>query len=140
MYGWYATGNQPIGVWLYIKDATALAKFKTSGTAFELRVGSDTSNYYSKTMTAANLAVGWNWIQSGTTNLEDLTETGTVSGDLDTYVVVITTNNATDEFAAGDVIIDLLRQWQTSDLTKAYISGYPSIDETNFETVNIKFY
>ena len=27
----------------------------------------------------------------------------------------------------------MLRQWAESDLVKDYISGYPTIDETNFE-------
>ena len=37
-----------LGFWIYIKDATALAKFKTSGTCVTIKVGSDSSNYYYK--------------------------------------------------------------------------------------------
>jgi len=127
------TGANPFGLWLYIKDATELAKLKSSGTAVEIKLGSDSSNYYSKTWTQANLAAGWNWLTSGTTATNALTETGTVSGDIDTFIIEVTTNNAGDEFAAGELIYDLLRQWVVADLSKVYVSGYPTLDETNFE-------
>jgi len=128
-----AVGTQPFGLWLYIKDSSVLAEFKSSGTCLEIKIGSDGSNYYSKTWTASDLSVGWNWITSNTVNVEDLTETGSVSGDLDTFIIEITTNNATDTFVAGDVVYDLLRQWGVSDLVKDFASGYPSFDYDNLE-------
>jgi len=133
------TAAKPFALWLYIKDATALAKFKTSGTALEVKLGSDTSNYYSKTWEVSDLAVGWNWISSGSTNTEDLDETGTVSGAIDTFIIEITTNNATDTFTTGDVIYDLLRQWISTDLKIDIESGYPVFDETN-KRVTIRFW
>jgi len=134
-----ATGTQFIACWIYIKDATTLSKFKTAGTCLEIRVGSSASDYYAIEYTAADLAVGWNWVTGNTTALEDLTETGTVAGDLDTFAIEITTNNATDTFVAGDVIYDLLRQWETSDLIQSFVSGYPSLDEVTY-SVTIKGY
>ena len=124
------TQTQPFGLWIFIKDQTTLDKFLTSGTALEIKLGSDSSNYFSKTVTAADLSLLFNWISSGTTNVEDLTETGTVSGDVDTFIIEITTNNSTDTFVAGDVLYDLLRQWAPSDLTKNINSSYPIIDNT----------
>jgi len=121
------------GVWIYIKDATALAKFKTSGTALTLKLGSDSSNYYSITRTAALLATGWNWVADHDTAVSGWTETGTVAGNVDTYIIEIVTNNATDTFVAGDVLADLLRTWQVSDTVKTFETGYPAIDETNHE-------
>lgn len=113
-----ASASQYFGMWLYIKDSTALAKFVSSGTALEIKIGSDTSNYYSITFTASTLSTGWNWItDSGI--LTTWTETGTVAGNLDTFIIEITTNNATDTFVAGDVLFDLARQWQASDLLKS---------------------
>lgn len=123
----------PAAIWLFIKDATALAKFKTSGTAVEYKLGSDSSNYFSKTYTASDLSTGFNWLTTGTTNVEDLTETGTVSGNVDTFIIEITTNNSTDTFVAGDVIYDLLRTWATSDLTKSFATGFPSYDSSTKE-------
>ena len=122
-------GTQPFGHWIYILDATALAKF----VSIEIKLGSDSSNYSSKTVLVADLITGWNWLNSNITNVEDLSETGTVAGDIDTFIIEITTNNATDTFASGDVIYDLLRQWATTDLTKSFVTSFPTIDLTNLE-------
>lgn len=116
------TGTNRASIWLYINDAADLVKFLSSGTAIELKLGSDTGNYFSKTWTASELATGWNWLNTGTTAVNALTETGTVAGNIDTFIIEITTNNATDTFIAGDVLYDLLRSWTASDLTKAITS------------------
>lgn len=118
--------------WFYIKDAAALAKFLSSGTCLEIKLGSDSSNYYSETYEASDLAVGWNFLNIG--NLASLTETGTVTGDIDTFIIEITTNNATDEFVAGDVVYDLLRQWTDADTQSEFRAGFPSID---FNTLTV---
>jgi hypothetical protein len=123
------TITQPFGLWFFILDQTTLDKFLSSGTALEIKLGSDSSNYFSYTREASDLSIGWNWITSGTINVEDLTETGTV-GTVDTFIIEVTTNNATDEFTTGDVLYDLLRQWAISDLIKSEDSGYPIIDLT----------
>jgi len=121
------------GQWFYIKDSVALLKFETTGTCLEFRYGDDvTSNYYSKTYEASELIVGWNWLPVGI--LSDLTETGTTA-TLDSFGIIITTNNATDTFAAGDVIYDLLRQWDESDTYINFVLGYPTLDYTNYESV-----
>lgn len=120
-----------IGIWFYIKDATALAKFFTSGTCLEFRIGADsTTNYYSKVYEVSDLATGWNFL-GGTGLLSTWTVNGT-PGTLNDYQIRIITNNATDEFVAGDIVTDLLRQWESSDLTQSYSTGYPSIDDTNY--------
>lgn len=117
------------GFWLYIKDATTLAKFKTSGTCLEARWRSDSTNYYAKTWTVADLATGWNWLYSATV-INALTTTGT-PGTLDEFAIIITTNNSTDTFVAGDVIIDVVRTWQATDLQQAIATL--AIDETTLE-------
>ncbi len=121
------------GVWIYIKDATAYAKFLSAGTALTLKLGSDSSNYYSITRTKAQLAVGWNWVADHDTAVSSWTETGTVAGNVDTYIIEIVTNNATDTFVAGDVLCDLLRTWSVANTTKTFETSYPSLDETNHE-------
>jgi len=134
------TGTEPVSFWIYIYDAATLAMFKSSGTALEVRLGSTlATDYYSVTRTAAQLAVGWNWITTGTTNVEDLSETGTVAGDIDTFEIVITTNNAADDWTDGYVIYDLLRQWAVSDLSDTFVAGYPVLDETN-KKVTLRYY
>ena len=46
--GTVITATEPFGLWLYIADATTLAYFKDSGTAVQIRLGSEINNYYSK--------------------------------------------------------------------------------------------
>lgn len=118
--GTVCVADQYTGLWLYIKDSTAYGKLLSSGTCFEVRIGSDGSNYYGKTYTAANLATGWNWIALGVLNTN--TETGTVGSPIDYFELEITTNNTTDTFAAGDIVYDLLRQWEATDLLKDFTS------------------
>lgn len=127
--GTNATANQYTSIWLYIIDGSALGKFLSSGTAIEIKLGSDSSNYYSKTFEASSLQTGWNWLQLGVLNTN--TETGTVGSPIDYFEIEITTNNATDTFAAGDVVYDLLRQWENTDLLKNFKSV--TLDEVNFE-------
>ena len=98
----------------------------------EIKLGSDSSNYYSLTKEASDLSVGWNWITSNTLTVAGLTETGTV-GTVDTFIINIITNNATDTFTTGDVVYDLLRTWEASDLVKSFASGYPAYDSTTKE-------
>ena len=137
--GTIITGTSYVSCWLYIKDSTTLALLKSSGTCVELKFGSDSSNYYSLTKEASDLVVGWNWISSYPTTVEDLTETGSVSGDIDTFIIEITTNNVTDTWNSGDVVYDLLRSYATSDLFKTFMTGYPTVDETNVRS-NIRAY
>ncbi len=126
-------GTLPFGLWLYVKDSTTLAKFKSAGTCLEVKLGSAVGDYYSKTWEASDLATGWNWITSNLVAVEDLTETGTVAGNIDTFIIEVTTNNATDTFAAGDVVYDLLRTWLAANLLGSMDSGYPSINESTLK-------
>ncbi len=133
-----AVGTQPYGLWLNIKDATTLAKFKTSGTAIEIKLrtnGDAADKKYYDVFTASDLAVGWTWLTSNKVNVEDMGTGGggAPSGVLDEFIIEITTNNATDAFVAEDVMYDLLRQWATSDLTSTFVSGYPVFDYTSSE-------
>ncbi len=130
------TATQPFSIWLYIKDTTALDKFKSSSTAISIRLGSDSSNYYFKNFEKTDLTTGWNWLSSGTDNVDDLPANGTPGSPLDTFAIVIITNNATDAFVAGDVVYDLLRQWEETDLVKDLNSGFPSIDLTTQEATS----
>ena len=129
--GTVATATSRTSIWLYIIDATALAKFLSSGTCLEIKLGSDVSNYYSKTFELTDLAVGWNFLALG--QLDANTETGTVSGPINYFVIEVTTNNASDEFVAGDLVYDLLRQWVDADEIVHFTSGYPTFDNTNRE-------
>ena len=127
--GTVASATQYTSLWLYILDDTARNKLLTSGTAVEVKLGSDSSNYYSKTFEVSTLQTGWNWLQLGVLNTN--TETGTVGSPIDYFEIVATTNNTTDEFVAGDFIYDLLRQYEDTDLLKDIKSI--SINETTLK-------
>ena len=131
--GTIITGTKYTGNWIYIKDTAALLKFATSGTCLEFKYGIDTSNYYSYSLEASDLAVGWNWINPYPLLVNELTETGTVTGDIDYFIIEATTNNATDEFIAGDLVYDLLRTFDFADTVKDFVISYPSLDYTTNE-------
>lgn len=123
------SASQYTGLWLYLKDDVAKNKLLSSGTAVEVKIGSDASNYYSKTFAASVLQTGWNWLQLGILNTN--TETGTVGTPIDYFEIVATTNNATDTYVAGDFVYDLLRQYEDTDLLKDFKSL--SINETTLK-------
>lgn len=131
--GTNATADQYTGIWIYVLNSTALSKFKSSGTALEIKIGSDSSNYYSITYEAADLSTGWNWLPFGVLNT--LTETGTVGSPIDYFEIDIETNNATDEFTTNEVVYDLLRQWEESDTFMDLSVGYPNINEIDLNVV-----
>jgi hypothetical protein len=123
--------TQYCGLWLYIKDQTTLDYFHSSSTCLEIRLGSGVGDYYNKTYEVGDLSTGWNWLPLGI--VEDLSETGTVGATINRFTIIITTNNATDEWGTGDVIYDLLRQWEETDLFKDYVTSYPTINFTTLE-------
>jgi hypothetical protein len=133
------TAAEPFGFWLYIKDATEYAKLKASGVALTVKFrtnGDGATLFYKYERTKAQLAAGWNWVTSGTTLTSALDQGagGAPSGVLDEFVLEVETVNAGDEFAAGELLFDLLREWTVAERSKIYVTSYPTVDETNFET------
>jgi len=117
------------GVNLYVKDQTTLDYFKSSGDCFELRFGSDVSNYYKKGFVVSDLSIGWNWVTDNTI-INTWTEVGTVAATVDYYEIIIYTNNASDVWNSGDVIADLCRTWDHDDTKKSIKTGYPLVNES----------
>jgi len=122
--------TQHLGLWFYIKDQTTLDKIVSA----EFKIGNDSSNYYSKTVLNTNLITGWNWVTTNTEIISEMTETGAVSGDIDTFIINVITNNSTDVFIAGDLCYDLLRTWEQADLYSTFVSGYPSFNVTDVQS------
>ena len=126
------SGTNKAAIWLYIINATAKAKFKTSGTAVEVRFGSGTQdNYYKKGWTASQLKTGWNFLHSGTV-VNALNSTGTPTDPMNSFLLQILTNNDSDTFSSGDIIYDLARGWDEANELKNWTSGYPTINESAF--------
>jgi hypothetical protein len=134
------TNAKPFALWLYIGDAADLAKLVAAGTAFSIkfRKAGDAANlYYIYERTLAQLAVGWNWISSNTANISTLTtgaggapSTPTAMTEI---IIEVTTALAANTFIADELVYDLLRQWEASDLVQDFVAAYPSIDYTNLE-------
>jgi len=84
----YLGGNGAVFVWAYITSTTNL-------TNFILKIGTDTSNYYSKTTTTASdgtaFRTGWNLLRF---DLASLTEIGSVTDATVTYVSIYMTKTA----------------------------------------------
>lgn len=98
--------SKNISLWVYIKDAAMLAKLAASD-CFELRFGSDSSNYYQWKKDAADFAVGWNLIKNlNTTNAT--TVSSPVIAACDYTYVGITATGAAITWSAGDMIMDYI--------------------------------
>ena len=134
------TAALPFGCWIYI-SAAAYAVLAPTGTALSVRflnnAEADNTKYYAYDRTKAQLTTtAWNWITSGTTNVEDLTggsPTGDPAAPLDLFQINVTTAAAGDTFSADELVYDLLREWAVADLANNFVSGYPTLDETNHE-------
>lgn len=124
--------SKTLFVWLYIKDATAYAKLVASGTAVQLRYGIDyNTNYYYRNYTKAQLAIGWNVLNMSTSTGTAQGTPGTTS--FDSGALVITFTSAAQELAAGDLIMDEWKLASSDDYLKVFLTGYPTLDETNSE-------
>jgi len=119
--------------WIYIKDATTLAKLAETD-ALEVRFGNDDdTNYYYYKYDRADLAVGWNYIKF---NITDATEEGTVTDNAcDSLGIKLTYTGTAITTSAGDIVIDDFKLASSGDYYKDFEVGYPTIDETNFEIV-----
>lgn len=84
----YLGGNGALFVWVYITSITNLTNFK-------LEIGSDTSNYHTKTITTANDGTafknGWNLLRF---DLTSLTDTGTPVDTAIDYIALYMTKDA----------------------------------------------
>jgi hypothetical protein len=119
--------------WIYIKDTAALNKLATSD-CLEVRYGNDyNTNYYKYLYDKSDLAVGWNIIKF---NITDATEVGTVTDNAcDSLAIKLTFTATTDELATDEIMIDDFKLASLTDYYKDFTSGYPTVDETNFEIV-----
>jgi len=124
--------SKEIWGWIYIKDATTLAKLHTT-TALEVRFGNDyDTNYYKKVYTNANLTTGWNVITFNTTTG---TQVGTVTlNACDSLAIKLTYTGTAITTSEGDIIIDNFVLASSGDYYKNIEAGYPTINETTFES------
>jgi len=115
---------------IYIIDSDTLALIRSSSAAIFADFGIDSSNYYRLEIDKDELSVGWNWISTKSVVVGDLDETGTVTGTIDYFRLIIGTDDAADTWGSGDVVFDLLRTWDSADTKKGIKAGYPLVNES----------
>lgn len=124
--------TKQIWMWLYIKDATALANLATLS-CFEIRFGNDNANYWYWQKDKSFFTTGWNYIS----NLTAANATGSAgapaSAACDYTFIQLTATGAAIVWSAGDFIMDNIYLASSGDFYDTYVSGYPVLDETNYQ-------
>lgn len=121
--------NKELSVWVYIADTDYLV---STGTAIIIHYGSDSSNYYVFNIDATSLSDGWNLIVKSSADANSTEGTPTISA-CDYFAIFFNTELSTDTVAEGSVVIDDIKLVGAGNYKKAYVTGYPSIDENNNE-------
>ena len=124
--------DKQLSFWLYVKDATALAKLATTGLI--VRFGSDASNYYQWDIASSTLTAGqWNFVDDLTSaNATSTTGTPTLTACDYSFIQLVATGTAV-VWSAGDFMIDYLFVASDDDFVKNFETDYPVFDYTNNE-------
>lgn len=122
--------SKEFSVWVYIIDATALAKLATTS-CLSIRFGSDNSNYYQWVKDKADLSTGWNLITGLTSSNADAT-VGTPSISACDYTFIeLTADASATVWSAGDFVMDDLKLISSEDYSKTFTST--TIDESTLQ-------
>jgi len=122
--------SKTLFVWLYI---TAVADLVATGTdCVTIRFGSAAGDYYQKGWDISVLTTGWNLLYF-TSATADSTTGAPALGAMDYSFIQLTTDLAADTIAADRIFMDDWKIASADDFIKTYVSGYPTVDETNFE-------
>lgn len=120
--------NKTFLIWFFITDKTKLA----TTAAVTVRYGSDASNYFEEDRDNSEIFNGWNTI-SFTSATADSTTGSPVITAMDFLYIEIETTTAATTIAEPDCRWDFARIADSTDFTKAFNSGFPTFDDTNFE-------
>ena len=96
-----------------------------------IKIGENDSNYYYKNLNLANLISAWNWINLGI--IENLDLYGEITNAINYFEIEIITENVVDVWEEGEVVYDLLRQWEKNDTFKDYVDDFPQLNLSNLE-------
>lgn len=120
--------SKELSIWIYVKDLLTLSKI---GNTY-VRFGSDGSNYYYWQINSL-LIVGWNYISNLTVATATTTGSPVIAACDYTYLYVGTAL-ASVTWSAGDLIIDQILLGSSDDYNKAFVSGYPILNETDLKS------
>lgn len=123
--------SKELSLWLYIKDAAALAKLVTTGTpAVSIRFGSDNANYYEWEHDVSTLAVGWNLLDGQTSANADNTVGAPTIAACDYSYIEFEATGAAIVWSAGDFVMDDWKVLDSDDYIKSFETGYPTVNNT----------
>jgi hypothetical protein len=121
--------SKDIWAWVYLVATTDLAP---TGPAITLRFGSDSSNYYYKDFTQAQLQNGWNYLTFATGTATALTGSPDIA-NCDYTEIIFTAPTAPTTIAANRIVVDDIKLASADDYYKSFEGGYPIIDETLYQ-------
>jgi hypothetical protein len=124
--------SKELSIWVYVADQTTLDLFATSP-CFEIRFGSDSSNYYFWQKDKADFSAGWNLFTGLTSANADGTTGSPTIGACDYTFIQVTSVNATDVWIAGKVAMDDIKLISSDDYVKIFETSYPSVNYTTNE-------
>ena len=123
--------SKELSIWIYIIDATALAKL-TGSNCLTIRFGSDAANYYQWTKNSSDLAVGWNLIDKLTSATATTVGSPVITACDYTYID-LTATGAAIVWSAGDFAMDDIKLISSDDYLKYFEAGYPILDYANLK-------
>lgn len=125
----YDFTNKTLFMWLYI---ATVADLTSSGTAVELRAGSDSTNYYYKQYAASSLSSGWNLLYFTTATATGTTGSPTITA-IDYLNIRFTTDLAADTITLGDLRMDYWHLVDSTDYPESFSTGYPTAPNDNLQ-------
>ena len=122
--------DEDLLLWVYIVDATALAKLTTSSAfiiyASTAGLGTDYKAWY---FDRSELSVGWNLLKIDVSSTADATSGTTNISTIRYFRVYYKTNNNADTTSDGDILMDFWHNaTRDTDYNIDFISGYPTYD------------
>lgn len=124
--------NKELSIWVYIKDAAALAKLQVA-IAFFVYFGQDSSNYWYWNKTKSFFSTGWNFVGGLTSSNADGSNGSPTLAGCDWTRFGFNSTASGDTWSAGDFIVDIIYLASSDDYYKDYEASYPTIDYSNFE-------
>jgi len=121
------TAGKVTYLFVYITDTSDLAETD----AIKVGFGSDTSNYYYTSYDRADLSNGWNALKISRSSASSQ---GTPDENAcDTLIILFEAVTAATTITKGNIRMDYWSLAASNSFKKDFDSGYPLVDETNFE-------
>lgn len=122
--------SKELWVWLHVGDLSDLV---ASGTAVELRFGSDASNYYYIQYAASALSTGANWLYFNSSTATGTTGSPSIAA-CDYVAIILTVDLAADTFTGNSIRLDHMHLASAGDYQASFETG-PTIVGADNRTI-----